>query len=214
MLFSELLSACRDKIYAFSGLVRICPIDLVWEHMRKKNGDARYDKCTRTAYHPKCKYMTHQRSPNSIGSKRENDRFTCRRPLLNFALFRVSRQISFKVSRVFYSSNKFQLRVTQASDLFVFGSLKPHAISSLRSLHVDFRPNNPSNFDELEELLQQWLATIQTIAKHTTPPQLSFALTFPSADVEIASILLESIKCLPRLRSAALSIGCCQDSAI
>jgi hypothetical protein len=71
---------------------------------------------------------------------------------------------------------------------------------------VDFKPNN-SGSDQLREQLHPWSAVIQTVANHVTPSQLSFALTFQSADLGAVRVLLESTKYLPRLRSCALSIG-------
>ena len=81
---------------------------------------------------------------------------------------------------------------------------------------MDFVPgeSNNNSSDQPRELLQQWSAAIQTVAKHITPLLLSFALTFQSADLETAKALLESIECPPQLRRCALSIGPHRDTQL
>ena len=203
--FLNLPSTCKDKIYALSGLVRSCPIDLKNEHLRAKNGDAAYDACSRYKYGP-CTYLMHQHYPHWRG---ERERSICHGPLLQLSLFRVCKEISLEASSLFYSSNKFYLRVEEASDLFHLLHLSPHTISLLRSLSVDFVPNDTGekDSDQVKELLRQWPFFSHNVAKHVAPTLLSFALTFESADLETARRLLATIECLPQLKSCALSLG-------
>ena len=208
MSFLDLPTTCRDEIYALSGLVRYCPIDLTTEHLRAKNGDTINEACCRFKRRA-FTYLKHQADSGMPRSRRERERFICFGPVLSLSLFRACKEISLEAYRVFYSSNKFQLRIVEAADLLCLSRLSTHTISSLRSLHVDFVPNESSNNGSGQpgEPLHQWSAVIQEVSKHITPSLLSFALTAQSADMETAGILLQSIQSLPHLKKCALSIG-------
>ena len=200
MSFYHLPSACRNEIYALSGLVRPCPISLTHEHLRARNRNTINDAC----YSRACTYLKHFADSGTPRSKREREQFICFGPALSLSLFRVSKEISLEASSLFYLANKFLLRITCAEDLIWLSRLSSHAIASLRTLHVSFEP---SNLNGLHELLYQWSDVLKTVSRHITPLQLSFALTFQSADAETVGSLIKSIKCLPRLRTCALSIG-------
>ena len=151
-------------------------------------------------------------------SKRERERFICFGPKLSLSLFYVCKEISHEACEVFYSLNKFQLRVVKAPDLLYLSGLS-RAISSLRSLHVDFVSNEPGNNSPEGPncpgaLIRQFSFELHKISEHIKPSQLSFALTAQSANLDTAEILLQTIKFLPQLEKCALSIGALRNMQI
>lgn len=219
MSFLALPKAVRIQIYILSGLTRPCPIDLVSESHRRQNGYIVNDACVAFQKMKTCTYLKWLRDSGTPLPTAERAHFICYGPVLPLSLFQVCKSVYLEASQLFYSANKFQLRVLRKSDLSYLRNLSPHALSSLRSLHVDLggREYNSLPLDSLrdskrsEEFLEQWTSTIRAVAQSVAPSHLYFAFTCRSADLDVGTQLLASLEPLPPLRGCALSLGSHQD---
>ena len=215
--FLALPKAVRETIYMWCGLTRPCPIDLVSERHRRKARYVVHDMCISIGKKKTCTYLKHLRNSAEPRSRAERAHFICYGPVLPLSLLRVCKMVHLEALQLFYSANKFQLRVLQESDLFYLRDLSPRAISSLTSLHIDLGGSGSSclPFDtsrdpkRSEDLIDQWTSILQVFAQSVLPSSLNFAFTCPSADLdpELAKQLLASLEWLPPLRGCALSIG-------
>jgi len=213
--FLALPHAVRTEIYTWSGLTRPCPIDLVSECHRRKHGCVVNDACYGFDQMKTCTYLTHQRDSRTSRPQPGRAHFICYGPMLPLSLFRVCRAVYLEASQLFYSSNKFQLRVLRESDLSCIPNLGLHAISSLRSLHIDlggwqanrFTLDTSGTSKRYEELIHRWKSTVQAIAQPIFQSSLNLGFTCRPADLEVAKQLLESLECLPLLRGCAIALG-------
>ena len=144
--FMDLPLKVRVKIYTMSGLVRLCPIDIIHEDKATPTKTPNSNPVTSSSprvpnyiplpypYPPETFRSTYRRNDRGFNMENADSRLLC--TPLPTQLFYVSKAFYSDTVELFYGRNKFVVRGHAGSDLTNLLSLGPKALAAMTSLLV------------------------------------------------------------------------------
>ncbi|KAJ9203456.1 hypothetical protein DTO164E3_2378 [Paecilomyces variotii] len=191
--FLDLPEKVRVRIYEYYGLVRSCPVDVVYEKGRSKN-------------HNRSACLEYPDKRDMVGNW--NTTFgarNCDHPPLPLDIFLVSHAVYRDAFSTFYSKNKFTVFLRRRSDLVTFRISAARGLKHIRSIHVDLQTydNRTIKADMVEvdchrACLNLWRSFSQVIA--TGMPRLRyFSIKCRVKDPETAMAVVENLEDFPAL---------------